>query len=234
MTQALNQLRPTLERIDPDHVRAPTGHALELADRAREMCVFLQEDPELIDALSSIGQEDLERVERACQALEAAEAQWCTYLDACDGGLGDVEVQARQARDMLVAACRFFLRGERSIQLELAEIQTGEGAADLILDLDTLANLVRARARSFRADPTFQARDRAREAHALARSLRSTLYEHLDDPESHEDARSLRNRAYTHLDDLVYEIRAALAYKFCHDPEILRSLRPFRRAWHGF
>jgi hypothetical protein len=129
---------------------------------------------------------------------------------------GALRKEAEELRSTIMNAGRYLLRRDATAQAELARIGEGEGLADLIQDLDDLADFVEAHASTFALD-----RRLPKKASQRARQLADELRE--ADP-GDGGAMRARNLAAAALDFVVGEVRAAARYLFSDEP---RMLAPF-------
>ncbi len=228
----LDALRATLHDIDPADVRALAASPEELVSEALGLCRFARNTKPFRLEVEEMGFDDayLDRVEQAAAAAEHAQTEWVLARERGKGrGLYELLGAAAGVRDALLAACRYHLRDEPSMQNELDAIEEGEGAADLILDLDMLARIVQVMHSHFpTGDPFIDAPSLCERAHALARELRGAVAEDFDDGDR-ATARDLRNRAFTHLESLVSELFHASFYRFYDDTMMLQQLRHLAR-----
>jgi hypothetical protein len=126
---------------------------------------------------------------------------------------GALRKEAEGLRSAVLNAGRYLLRRDAAAQAELARIDEGEGLADLVHDLDDLADFVETHASVFALDRRLpkKAPERARQ---LADELR-----HVDRDDG--GAMRTRNLAAAALDFVLGEVRAAARYLFAHEPRIL-------------
>jgi hypothetical protein len=152
------------------------------------------------------------------QAAREAQSEWVVSRDASKSQKQiDLERRSARLRADLLSACRWSLRDDRVAKGTLSAIAAGEGVADLIQDLNDLAELVTRRREAFKGDATFDPCRAADEARALAAELAaSTSGERV--VKEKPNPKDLRDRAYTLLDDVVAETRQAGQYAFRNDP----------------
>jgi hypothetical protein len=230
---ALDALRATLHDIDHADVRAPAAAPEELVSEALGLCRFARNTRPFRMEVEEMGFDEayFDRVEQAAAAAEQAQTEWVLARERGKGrGLYELLGAAAGVRDALFAACRYHLRDEPTIQNELDAVEEGEGAADLILDLDTLAHIVKVKRAHFPTqDPFIDAPALCERARELARELRAAVAEDFDTDGSRATARDLRNRAFTHLEALVSELFHASFYRFYDDAMMLQQLRHLAR-----
>ena len=128
-----------------------------------------------------------------------------------------LELRAYERRTRLSSACRFHLRNQRKALSTLDVIAEGEGTADLIQDLQDLAELITQNVTHFAADTTFDAAERSASASSLASELRLAVSAATVTSEQ-AAAKDLRDRAYSHLDDVLANLRAAGRYAYEDEP----------------
>ncbi len=151
------------------------------------------------------------------ELLSEAEKAWGRARFAkSQSSRGALRKEAEALRSSLMNAGRYLLRRDAAAQIELARIAEGEGLADLVQDLDDLADFVEARAATFALDRRLPKRAPAR-ARELAAELREV------DP-GDGGLMSARNLAFGALDFVLGEVRAAARYLFADEP---RTLAPF-------
>ena len=214
-------LQQDLEHLDPQYIHAPVAYPLIYVEEARELVELLQGREELSSPLHELGitPETYHTTLLAARLCEAIEAKWDAVVRRTRrASWSEVEKRGQHMREELIAASRYHLRHDAHMLHELDLVQEGEGAADLILDLDTLARFIRGRRRCFKHDPNFDADERADAARQMAHELREHLGDIPRDPQR-ETLRRKRNRAFSLLSFLLFEIRQAGLYKFWQDEE---------------
>lgn len=214
-------LHQDLERLDPQYIHAPVTYPLIYVEEARDLVEVLQRDDALAGPLRELGitPETYHTTLLAAKLCEAIEAKWVTVVRRTRrASWSEVEKRGQQMREELIAASRYHMRHDAHMLHELDLVQEGEGAADLILDLDTLARFIRGRRRCFKNDPNFDADERADAARQMAHELREHLGDIPRDPQR-EALRKKRNRVFSLLSFLLFEIRQAGLYKFWQDEE---------------
>jgi hypothetical protein len=164
--------------------------------------------------LPGFGAEYLRDLPALIEHLAEAETSWGRARFAkTQSSRGALRKEAEGLRSAVMNAGRYLLRRDAEAQAELARIDEGEGLADLVQDLDDLADFVEAHASVFALDRRLpkKAPERARQ---LAAELREV---DLDDGGSMR----VRNLAASALDFVLGEVRAAARYLFADEPRIL-------------
>ncbi len=221
LQEVLLALKDEFDALDPQYVHDPVANPMVYVEEARGLVAILLKNSELATPLKELGIDEsvYEKTMLAAKLCEVTEHKWLLLLKRSRrSSWSEVEKRGQMMRDELIAAARYHLRHDAHMLHELDLVQEGEGAADLILDLDTLARFIRARRRSFRHDPLFDADERADAARKLAHELREHLGEIPRDPER-EALRKLRARSFSLLSYLLFEIRQAGLYRFWKDEE---------------
>lgn len=155
----------------------------------------------------------------AVAASRQAQSQWVVIRDR-----GKPRAQHERERAGIVlrseisAACRWNLRHDRAAQAVLDDIARGQGVADLIQDLLTLAALLDRHESAFDPDETFDAPAHAEAARSAAEEITAGLSESRLTADR-DAAKDLRDRAYTHLTKLVSALRDAGRYAFRREPQ---------------
>jgi hypothetical protein len=234
--ESLEALKATLMALaaeDVDEPRLPMATALQ---EANDLWTCAS-DPKVSAALGDVGieRDALARLRQAIDAAREAQSQWAVVRDGSKSeAQREREKRGERLRSDMLAASRWSLREDRVALGTLSAIAVGEGVADLIQDLNDLAELVSRKRQAFAGDTTFDAARAAEEARSLASELAAgTSSERLVGDQA--AAKALRDRAYTHLDDLVAELREAGQYAFRKDARLRQQfsspyLRRRRRA----
>ena len=233
MDRALfDKLLAKYERLNPEKIFPPMLPPDVIISEARELLDALQEDEALRQPLEDLGinAEELALAREAVHFAQLAQQRWMEVTSHRHiTQWSELEHQAEAVRAEIIASVRYHMRHDPRMMNELHEIHEGEGAADLILDLDTLARFLRTRPRVFRADPRFDPLATAERARELARSLREMMFELPDDTER-DTVRRLRNLTFSYLRQHIAEIRAAGQYRFWNDDT---RARIFLSKWRG-
>lgn len=222
MSDPLEQLRPELDALEGVTLSPPRLAPLVALGEARALVEMLQQTLELWEPLRELGVDEdlLEHLELVIAGAELAQRRLLERRREFGqielGELGELAREGIRLRAQIITAARYHLRDVPHLVEELEAVQEGEGAADLVLDLDTLARFLKARRRAFAADERFDAPACAERARAIARELRARMHE-LDDDTPRQRARELRDRAFHLLSQCVFEIRAAGRYRFWDD-----------------
>ena len=218
----LEAVRDRLMAISGDDVDSPDVPMPVALQEANDLLTVLQ-DAEVWTRLQAVGakQADREALAVAIGAARAAQSAWTVQRDRMKSeAQSEREARGQKLRSDLLAAGRWNLRNDRTALGTLSAIAEGEGVADLIQDLNDLAELIQRQREAFAADSTFDVAARVEESRSLASELAaSTSSERLDTNQAL--AVDLRNRAYTHLAELVSALREAGRYAF-RDKEDLR------------
>lgn len=232
MTDVLEELQAQFDALTTEEILPPMLPPDVIVSEANELLDKLDEDASLREPLEDLGIDDawLKTARKAAHAADLAQERWVkASANRAISEWTELEHQAEHCRAEMIAAVRYHFRRDRHMLEELHEIHEGEGAADLILDLDTLARFVHNRRKVFRHDPQFDAEERSQQARELARELRHMMYD-LPDERERDRVRGLRNRAFSLLRKHIFEIRAAGQYRFWQDEE--RS-KIFLSKWRG-
>ncbi len=232
-SDAVAALQDDLDVLAPEDIKPLRIPASVLIDEARALAQRLLDDAELRAPLESLGIDEdfLNKTLTIVAAAEESEADLEKTAAEVDGtAWADLEQEAISFRAEVIAAARYHLRHHEHMLAEVLEFLEGEGASDLILDLDTLARFIRASRRLFRGDDTFDADARATHARELARQLREHMH---DEPgmRRYDQARQRRNRVFTLLRHNLLEMRAAGQYRYWNFEELLATfLSDYRRS----
>lgn len=147
-------------------------------------------------------------------------AQWDAYRHVGKHeSLLSLEVQGIELRGELVAACRFYLRRDPSTQDALKAILYGEGIADLILDLNSLATLIRSNKRAFSRAGKFDPDAHVKRTKSLIGQLRESRWQSEWNVEL-DQVRDRRDRLFTLLHKKLIEICVAGQYCFFNDDQL--------------
>jgi len=219
----LAAVRSVLEAMpveDVDEPRLPMAVALQ---EANDLATFVGQAA-IWAGLVAVGiePEARERLTFAIGAARTAQSQWAVARDRGKStAQGEREARGYAQRQDMLAAARWNLRDDRVAMGTLGAIAEGEGIADLVQDLNDLAELVERKAGAFANDRTFDAAAQVEAARSIADEISSGLSgERLDTDQ--RAAKDLRDRAYSHLDDLVSAIREAGRYGFRGDAKARR------------
>jgi hypothetical protein len=226
---ALDALRPTLDAIPEADVKHPPDAIDQELMNAGTFLAQVEDQDDLLKALLRVGLKasTFEDFKTAIAALRAAQM----LLDRSRSPRRKPEEQKTLEdngvilRDDILAACRWNLRHNLSLQPTLDAISEGQSIGDLIADLNTLAQILEDNQKIFQADKSFEAKAQAKAARAAA----DTLLEAVADRRptmSRADAMSMRNRAWTHFDRTFQELRDAAQYAFRKLPEKLALFAP--------
>jgi outer membrane lipopolysaccharide assembly protein LptE/RlpB len=226
---ALDALRPTLDAIPEADVKHPTDTIDQALMNAGTVLAHVEEQDDLLKTLLRVGLKAaaFEDLKTAISALRAAQIQ----LDRARAPRRKPEEQKAleesglSLRDDILAACRWNLRHNLSVQPTLDAISEGQSIGDLIADLNTLAQILEENHKSFSTDKSFDAKAQAKAARAAA----DTLLEAVADRRptlSRADAMSLRNRAWTYFERTFQELRDAAQYAFRKHPDKLALFAP--------
>ena len=213
-----------LPAADVDRPDRPMAHFLQ---QTNDLATYLKQNEAVTTKLTQVGitKAQLDALPHAIDVAREAESSWqATRKPRTPDEREALEKNAYDLRSDLVAACRWSLRKDKNAQAVLDEVQTGTGAEDLALDLDTLSTLMLTHEQSFDGDATFKVKDQAATAADTAKQVRSTLSEERAD-ESEAKALDMRDRAFTYLDALWDDLRAAGRYAFRDDDAVLAHFR---------
>jgi hypothetical protein len=203
----------------------------------------LLEDATVRDRLVRVGllAETVVALVAAITALRTAQSVWTVTRDRSKSAAQKKrEDEGALLRGEILAACDWSLRDDVRAVAVLARVREGDGVADLIQDLEDLAQLVETHQDKFGADQTFDAAGRIEEARRVASDIRaglSTTRLSVDQ----EQARSVRDEAYLKLAGVLAAIRDAGRYAFRKEPAVaarfgsayLRRKRAARRNGAG-
>ncbi|HEU4409920.1 MAG TPA: hypothetical protein VFS43_31995, partial [Polyangiaceae bacterium] len=170
-----------------------------------------------LEALPGFAPRYLRDLPGLIEHLAEAEQAWGSQRYAkARGSRGALRKEAEGLRSAIRNAGRYLLRRDAGAQAELARIAEGGGLADLVQDLDDLADFVEAHAGAFAFDRRLP-KDTPRRARELAAELRAT---------DRDDGGAIRarNLAAAALEFVLAEVRAAARYLFADAP---RKLAPF-------
>lgn len=217
--ESFDALRPALEAISkPSPPKMPVHEGLM---EAEALHLYLQEHPDLVRRLESIGVSDglIRELGQAIEALRYAQARWLGLQSRRKPqARAELEAQARALRADALRACRWNLRHDPQALKVLARITKEQDMASFMASLDTLALLIEQHAQAFADDDTFdplpqaqairEARDRCVPDHSI-RALERSL------------ACDWRDRAWVHLSTFLSKLRAAAHYILADDPQTL-------------
>lgn len=224
---ALDNLLPILKGIEAADVRSPDHAVASYLQMNHDLATYLEEHPAVRAKLIEVGAPDASFAahRKATTALGEAESSWqATRKRMTPEQRAALEKKAYAARSDLVASCRWNLRLNKNAQAAIDAVQEGDGVADLSLDLDTLATLVKANSAAFAQDKTFNVAEQIKVAEDLAREVRENLSGGRADKSS-ADAKDLRDRAFTYLDELWTDLREAGRYAFRGNEDVLQHFR---------
>ncbi len=131
---------------------------------------------------------------------------------------------ATDLRSQMVADARFALRHDAEAQASVDRIQEGEGLDDLVQDLRALATL-HGQHKGPLAKIGAAPDKKSKRAIDLAKKVESLVATRRAADAGEGRAIDLRNRAATHLVGLMTEVRAAGAYVFRKEPNVLVKFR---------
>lgn len=218
---SLDALRPTLLAIRAEDVREPhlppkVGH-----QEAEALFTFVQK-PEPLALFERLGlSAQVASGPLALQASREAQAVWLTARDSNKPEAQKArEEEGYELRAELLAACDWNLRADEAALRVLVRVREGEGLADLVADLETLALLCEQNSAAFAADQTFALPEKVEQAKALALEIAQGLARFQTEL-SQAETFDLRNRAWTHLQGIVSELRKGGRYLFRNDPKQL-------------
>jgi hypothetical protein len=220
---SLEQLKPKLDAIPADQLRAPNipmAAALQEASDLGELC----RRSHVHDAMVKVGlpADFVTDLDQRVNAARQAQSTWVNVRDQTKSStLVQVEARANDLRSEIIAAGRFNLRDDREAQATLSSIRGGETVADLVQDLFDLATVCESRLDAFAADQSFDAPARIAEARTVASQLSQNISNERLDPEP-TGTRDMRDRAFTYLDELVTRLREAGRYVFRNKPDVAR------------
>ena len=161
---------------------------------------------------------DLDTIPARIAALDAAQKDWLdARLDKSSSSrskTGD-RAAAEALRGKLMNAGRYLLRKDPKAQGRLDQIAEGEGLADLIQDLEDLADFNDAHAAKMSKDKKLP-----KDASAQARAFAASLTDGVDSAGAN-DAQARRNQVYAVLEAAVDEVRSAARFLFHDDAKAL-------------
>lgn len=177
-------------------------------------------------ALEDFDVEAFDSIPHLLTALGEAETDWQRKRIAKQQkSLVALRKQAEESRRKVMAAGRYRLRKNAAAQLELDRIDEGEGLADLIQDLNDLADFIGSHMDVMTRDKNI--------TEATPGQLRETaqaLNEGEDDSEPALEALEHRNKVFVALDEALREVRAAAGYLYTDDP---KRLQPYRSQYEA-
>lgn len=215
--------RQELLDLDPAY-EAPIDHPVaDTLQEAREIAVALSKLGKEIYKKSRLSKEVGASISARRDLLAAAESAWTEVRTLPLSS--DLRAQRKDAEALkrdAIAALRYFLAADEDVERRVDGIVLGAGVADLVSDLNQLAELLeKHHAKLTRADLPKRAPERARE---LAEALGSGSAERTVDPEGNA-AMALRNRAFWWLREAMDEIRAAGRYVYRDERKVLALFR---------
>ena len=222
-----------LAQLDESFARPPDASVAVVAQEARELVATIKKYGKQLHAKTDLDAKQSGALGARLAVLEGADVGWAAVRDAAtpaDTKKGRSEAE-KLKRDM-VAALRYFARDEAGVQGRVDAIQEGKGIADLIDDLQKLADLVEENAALLRkAELPKRAPQVAR---TLARAIGERAAERPVERVAVRDGAdplATRNRAYWHLREGMDAVREAGRYLFREEPKKLALFRASTR--HG-
>lgn len=214
-------LTNAIARLDRHDITSPQMPVERMLFYARDVQQMLTETQPYRQGLLEVGlpQNTLEIFELAVIWAQKTDTLWQQLRnEGKSDALIALEQEGIALRGELVAACRFYLRRDPSTQLQLKAIMYGEGIADLILDLNSLASLIRSNRRAFSKHGYFDPGKRADEARDLIARLRQARWEAEWD-EARDEVRVRRDELFTLLHLQLIDVCVAGQLRFHDDPE---------------
>lgn len=154
------------------------------------------------------------------EALAEAETDWQRKRIAKQQkSLVVLRKDAEGTRRKVMAAGRYLLRKNAEAQVELDRIAEGDGLADLIQDLNDLADLIVAHLAVMTRDKHITEATPG-QLRAMAQELGGG-----EDSEAALLALEHRNKVFVALDEALGEVRAAAGYLYSDDPRRLHAYR---------
>ena len=191
----------------------------------RETCQLfkaLRENPLLLwEPVMDLGFGEawLEKAERCVHLATVAQEAWATASqEEAYTPWATLEVRGIRMRAHMLAMAKYHMRAHKRILREVAAIEEGDGASDLILDLDALARLFRAKRLLLTQETAVDLPTFVDDAKALSRTLRDMMHEV---PQQILAARAQRNRAFCILQRRTEALRTAGRYRFWDDDELI-------------
>lgn len=207
-------LLPTLEAIAASDIKTCPMPIGLYAQEAENLFHWASQDKEPLLGAGLDGSL-LEELPLRIGALREAEARWQveyrTRKDASDRWARE-SPGAYSLRDNLLRSFRYGFRKHEDLLQKVSLVAEGEGHADMIQDLSTLAALGRTHSELL-AGINFD-QSLLDTAAATADELASLLAAANGEKMSVNDGRTLRDQAYTHLMEAVEEVRACGKYVF--------------------
>lgn len=221
---ALDTLRPTLDAIPEADVKQPGDGVEHALTNAGTLLANIEENDEISKALLRIGLKasTFEDLKISIAALRASQMQ-LERARAPRRKPDDqkaLEESSGSLRDDLLAACRWNLRHNLSVQTTLNAIAEGQSVGDLIADLNTLAQIIEDNVKTFSTDKSFDSKAQVKAARAAAESILEGVSDRRPTIPRAE-AMTVRNRAWTHFTRVYQELRDAAQYAFRKQPEKL-------------
>ncbi len=223
MGKELDQLKPVLEAIPRRDVAIPQIPIADFLQESHDLQTQVAQ-PDVHKQLVAVGVDDklLAALPTSVAAARQAQSDWVVAFDRTKSEAQRVlENDGRALRSELAAACRWNLRDDRVALATVSAVAPEGGLADLVQDLNDLAHLVESRKAAFKADKSFDAQAKAKQARELAGKLEQGISnEQLENDQAR--AKDLRDRAFSHLYDQVSLVRDAGRYAF-RDSDKMRS-----------
>ena len=207
---ALEALRPKLDEMEPDEIRAPDQPTEVYFQETTDVLTHIAEH-QLAGMLVDEGleQETLDAVPQALAAAQEAQSLWAmAYEKEKPVDQKTAEEKGFALRTKVAKKARFALRKNKAGLAVLSQILEGEGIADLVQDLDDLGMLLKHYSAAFARNRNFDAVATTTELTALATTIRSGLAGFRMST-AQSKAVDLRNRAWSFLDDLLGDVREA-------------------------
>ena len=219
MPDTNEMIKARAEAIAPQDVEMPTAPVAETLIDAHSLLAYLRHNAEARKELLHVGlaKTRLDEFKEAITLLEDAEHAWraqtrTRQTDDLKRALSDAYELRREA----LAVASFHTRDDRQAEEVLDRVREGEGHADLLADLETLALFIQEHADRFKRDKTFDPAETIEQLKQGREELREELAEDRSD-ESHERALDERNRAFMVLDEILDDLRDHGRFAFRHD-----------------
>jgi hypothetical protein len=201
--------------------RMPMATALQ---EANDLETLLTEDAAVTPKLLAIGlpKEVVLALGPAVSLAREAQSRWVVVRDRSKPeAQREREARGGALRQELLSAARWNLRDDRASLGTLSAIAEGESLADLIQDLNDLAELIERKRAAFARDETFDVATSVEEARALSSEISAGVGAARLESDA-ATARGLRDRAYTHMAEVVGEVREAGRHAYRHEPPMQR------------